>query len=298
MHEALISRRDALRKAALGGLLVPLAALPRLTGADAPPAKAAGGRLVLGLAGYSMRKLSTDQAIAALHELGIRSAALYKIHLPILISTPDVCRDMAARFRGAGITIASTGVVSLTNSESVMRRAFECARAAGLSTMTASYPAPPDRDTLLLTERFVREYDIRLAFHNHGPEDATFPSPYDVWRTVQPYDARLGLCIDVGHAARAGADPVAAIRDCRTRLYDVHIKDSVAPVGAKKDLPVGLGFGRIDIRGILAALLDIGYPYQVGLEDEVESPDPIPGMAQSFGYLRGTADALYAGRSA
>jgi sugar phosphate isomerase/epimerase len=298
MHEALISRRDALRKAALGGLLVPLAALPRLTGADALPAKAAGGRLVLGLAGYSMRKLSTDQAIAALHELGIRSAALYKIHLPILISTPDVCRDMAARFRVAGITIASTGVVSLTNSESVMRRAFECARAAGLSTMTASYPAPPDRDTLLLTERFVREYDIRLAFHNHGPEDATFPSPYDVWRTVQPYDARLGLCIDVGHAVRAGADPVAAIRDCRTRLYDVHIKDSVAPVGAKKDLPVGLGFGRIDIRGILAALLDIGYPYQVGLEDEVESPDPIPGMAQSFGYLRGTADALYAGRSA
>jgi sugar phosphate isomerase/epimerase len=296
MDSTPITRRDALGKAAIGALLLPLSGSLSPLRAEAPAAPKAPSRLfTLGLAGYTMRKMSAEQAIAMMKGLGITSTALFKTHLPILIGTPDSCRDMAAMFRAAGITIAGTGVVQLANSEATMRRAFECARAAGLSVMTASYAAPPDRDTLLLTERFVREYDIRLAFHNHGPEDATFPSPYDVWRAVAPYDERLGLCIDVGHSARAGADPVAAIRDCRARLYDVHLKDTVAPVGAKKDQPVGLGFGRLDIRGILAALLEVGYRYQVGLEDEVDSPDTVPGIAQSFGYMRGVTAALTAG---
>jgi inosose dehydratase len=296
MDERHVTRREAIRKAALAGILLPLAGAARALGADdagpaAAPAPGAPG-LSLGLAGYSLRKLSLDAAIATLKELKITSVSLYKVHLPILLGTPDECRDMARRFRDAGITLTSTGVVQLANSEAVMRRAFECGKAAGLRTMTASYAKPPDRETFLLTERFVREYDIRLAFHNHGPEDAIFPSPYDVWNAVQPYDARLGLCIDVGHSARAGVDPTEAILKCRSRLYDLHMKDTTAGVGVKKDQPVGLGFGRIDIRSIMAALLEIHYPYQVGLEDEVESADTIPGIAQSFGYMRGMLAAL------
>jgi sugar phosphate isomerase/epimerase len=195
-------------------------------------------------------------------------------------------------FRRAGITLTSTGVVQLTNGEETMRRAFECGRAAGLATMTASYASPPDRETFLLTERFVREYNIRLAFHNHGPEDPIFPSPYDVWNAVQPYDERLGLCIDVGHAARAGVDPAEAIYKCRARLYDIHLKDTLSGAGEKKDRPVELGFGRLDLRAIMSALQQVHFKFQVGLEDEVESADPILGVAQSFGYMRGMMAAL------
>ena len=115
---------------------------------------------------------------------------------------------------------------------------------------------------------------------------------------MQPYDRRLGLCIDVGHSARAGVDPVEAILKCRSRLYDVHMKDTLAGAGDKKDRPVGLGFGRLDIRSIMAALLQVGYRFQVGLEDEVDSADPIPGIAQSFGYMRGILAALPAGPTA
>jgi inosose dehydratase len=212
--------------------------------------------------------------------------------VPILLSTPDVCREAAQRFRAAGLAIPSTGVVTLANSESVMRRAFECGRAAGLSTMAASYAEPPDRETFLLTERFVREYDIKLAFHNHGPEDKIFPSPFDVWNAVQPYDQRLGLCIDVGHSARAGTDPVEAILKCRSRLYDVHMKDTLAGVGDKKDKPVIMGYGRLDIRSIMAALIQVGFRFQVGLEYEIEEADPIPGIAQCFGYMRGMLAGL------
>lgn len=296
MDNLFLTRREAIRKAALAGLLLPLGGAARGQGAEsaASPAEAPSGRpaLNLGLAGYSLRKLPIDGAIAALRELGVTSVSVFKVHVPILLSTPEVCRQMAQKFRDAGVSIAATGVVYLEKSEASLRRAFECGRAAGLKTMTASYAKPPDREMFLLTERFVREYDIKLAFHNHGPEDAIFPSPYDVWEAVQPYDLRLGLCIDVGHSARAGVDPSEAIRRCRSRLYDVHMKDTLAGPGDKKDRPVGLGFGRLDLRSIMAALLEIHFQYQVGLEDEVDSTDPIPGIAQSFGYMRGMLAAL------
>jgi hypothetical protein len=42
----------------------------------------------------------------------------------------------------------------------------------------------------------------------------------------------------------------------------------------------------------MTALLKARYPYQAGLEDEVDSPDPVPGIAQSFGYMRGMLAAL------
>jgi inosose dehydratase len=295
MEERSVTRREAVRKAAIMGfLLSQIRAAPNLNAEDIARPKEPGEalpNLKLGVATYSLRKLPVDAAIEALKAMQITSVSVYKQHVPILVSTPDVCREMAQKFRRAGITLTSTGVVQLTSSEGVMRRAFECGRAAGLATMTASYANPPDRGTFLLTERFVREFDMRLAFHNHGPGDPIFPSPYDVWDAVQPYDERLGLCLDVGHAARAGIDPVEAIFKCRARLYDVHLKDTLSGAG-EKDQPVELGFGRLDIRAIMSALQQIHFSYQVGLEDEVESADPIPGVAQSFGYMRGMLAAL------
>ena len=296
MDESHVTRRDAIRTAALAGLLLPLVGtVPSLRAQDAAPSKTptpAGPGLTLGIATYSLRKLSTDAAVDALKAMQVTSISAFRVHLPILLSTPDVCRLMAAKFRDAGITLTGTGVVTLSNDESVMRKAFECGKAAGLTLMTASFSKPPDRETFLLTERFVREYDMRLAFHNHGPEDAIFPSPYDVWSAVQPYDERLGLCIDVGHSNRAGVDPTEAIVKCHSRLYDVHIKDSLAAPGAKKDIPVMMGYGHLDIRSIMAALLQVHYKGQVGLEYEVDSADPVPGVAQSFGYMRGMLAAL------
>jgi inosose dehydratase len=294
MDERTLTRRDAIRTAAFAGVLLPLLGSSRVLGAAEAPATAAtpSNRLTLGLATYSLRKLDVDAAIAALQELQIDSVSVFRAHVPILLSSPETCAAMADKFYAAGLKIKSTGVVTFKDSEASMRQAFECGKAAKLSLMTASYATPPDRDMLLLTERFAKEYDIRLAFHNHGPEDKIFPSPYDVWKAVEPYDERMGLCIDVGHCHRAGADPAEAITKCSARLYDVHLKDTTAPAGEKKDQPVIVGKGVLDIRGIMAALLSINFKGQVGLEYEVDTPDPIPGIAQSFGYMSGVLDSL------
>ena len=43
----------------------------------------------------------------------------------------------------------------------------------------------------------MKEYDIRIAIHNHGPEDKLCPSPVDVLKAVKNMDPRMGCCIDV-----------------------------------------------------------------------------------------------------
>src|SRR5580658_1750405 len=130
MDETQVTRRDAIKRAALAGLFLPLmGAVPDLGAEDAPAGKDAAG-LRLGLVGYSLRKFSIDDAIAVLKELQITSTSVFRVHVPIGLSTPDVCRAMAQKFRDAGISIASTGVVYLKNSEGEMRQAFECGKAA------------------------------------------------------------------------------------------------------------------------------------------------------------------------
>jgi sugar phosphate isomerase/epimerase len=173
-------------------------------------------------------------------------------------------------------------VVYLQNDEAAARRAFDNVRAAGMTMMTCS-PAP---DALPLLHDLVQEYDIRLAIHNHGPEDQAYPTPYEALELIGRYDARIGLCNDVGHTMRAGRDPAQSIRDSAPRLYDVHLKDSLAALGAK-DIPVEVGRGRMDIRGILAALLDVRYSGAVAFEYERMGVNAITGLAESVGYVRG-----------
>ena len=130
-----------------------------------------------------------------------------------------------------------------------------------------------------ILDRMVKEFNIKLAIHNHGPEDKKFPSPYDVWKAVEKYDSRIGLCIDVGHTARAKVDPAEAILKCRARLYDLHFKDIASTVEA--------GRGVLDLRGILQAILKIKYEHLLSFEYEKDSDDPLPGLAETVGYTKG-----------
>jgi sugar phosphate isomerase/epimerase len=265
-----------------------VAALPvaRRAGAEteaAASAAPAGDRwrgLKAGVASYTLRKMPLDAAIAAIKRVGLQYVSIKDFHLP-LDSTPEQRKAVAAKFKEAGITPLSCGNVSMKNDVADVRRAFEYARDVGLPTIVCS----PDPDSMKILDAMVKEFDIRLAIHNHGPEDKRFPSPYDVWTAVQPYDKRIGLCIDVGHTARAKVDPAEAIRKCRERLYDCHLKDidSTAPNGKT----IEGGRGVLDLKSILRALLDVGYPHLASFEYEKDENDPVPGLSETIGYSKG-----------
>ncbi len=241
--------------------------------------------LKLGVASYSLNKLTVDEVIAALKELDIKYVSLFKSHCPWGGAAGD-CRAAAQKFRAAGLTITGSGVIDLPNDEAIVRKAFTNAKAAGLPTMVCK----PALNAFPLVEKFVREFDQRLAIHNHGPEDKSYPGPAEAWKAALPYDKRIGLCIDVGHAFRAGQDPAAAIRQYRDRLYDIHLKDLTLDANGK-EVPTEVGRGNMNIKAILAALKDINYSHIVAFEYEKAGGDHIAGLRQSLAFVRPLAGA-------
>ena len=295
-NPSLLTRRAVIKSAALTALAVPLGSwLPAAFSADpaAPPTDGAAPNnrthgIKFGVATISLEAESVDTVITVLKQLDIGYASLFRTHAPFEKGTAEACRLVAEKFRAGGITPSTTSVVNLTNDEVLMRHAFENVRAAGLSLMTCR----PTLDSLPLAERLAREYDIRLAIHNHGPEDLLYPSPNEAFQAIQSLDTRIGLCLDVGHSMRARVDPALAIRRCAPRLFDVHLKDSFAIPGSKTDLPTEVGRGQLDIQAILRSLVEIRYAGVVAFEYERRGVNPMIGLAESVGFSRGMAAAL------
>jgi inosose dehydratase len=281
-----ISRRDLLKTGALAAAAIPsinFGAPAEFTTEEADPWLG----LKIGVATYTVRELPIEEAIKAVQRVGLKYVSIKNVKNHIDLShTPEERKQRAQMFRNAGLVPLSVGNVGMKNDEADVRRAFEYARDIGVLTMVC---APP-KDAVPLLDKFVKEFDIKLAIHNHGPEDKQFPSPYDVLKAVENYDKRIGLCIDVGHTARAGVDPAEAILKCRERLYDLHMKD-ISALG-ERNTPIESGRGILNSRSILAALLKIKYQGLVGFEYEKDAKDPVPGLAESIGYTKGLLAGL------
>ena len=280
---ASMTRRELLRLG--GGVSLSLLALKSGAAPAAPSADRAVERtrgLTLGFATIALRDQPIDVAISLARQLEVPVLVPHNRHISFQRATPEECVAAVGKIRAAGLELGGSSVVDFTNEETSARRAFENFRAAGLTLMTCK----PTLDALPLIERLAKEYDFRLAIHNHGPEDRTFPSPKEIWEAVASLDARIGLCLDVGHSWRAGIDPVEAIHRYSSRLYDLHLKDTLAEVG-QRDIPIELGRGRMDIPAILRALLAVGYRGPVTVEYERGGVNVAVGVSESLGFVRG-----------
>ncbi len=244
------------------------------------------GGFTLGVASYSLRKLSRADAIKVIKQLGISAVSIKSFHLPYE-STPDELKAGSKEFLDAGIQILSGGNIDLKE-PAKLRGMFEYAKMSGIPMMVCA----PTHATLDEVEKLVKEFDIKTAIHNHGPEDQHFPTPESVLEAVKNRDPRMGLCMDIGHTSRAGADIVEWIRKAGPRLLDVHIKDLKDPKGRGSDCPVG--DGALPIVSLFKQLRAMSYRGGVMLEYEIDADNPYPGMMKSFGYMRGVLDTLAA----
>ena len=188
-----------------------------------------------------------------------------------------------ADYAAAGIKLHAAGAMYFAKDEDAdIRTKFEYCKRAAIGVIVAG---DPTLETLLRIEKFVKEYDIRIAIHNHGPEDKLWPSPLDVLKAVKSMDPRIGCCIDVGHAVRAGTDVVEAIHEAGPRLFNVHMKDLTN--FESKDSQVAVGDGIMPVRKMFEALIAIKYQGFVDLEYEIHPDDPMPGVIASFAFMRG-----------
>jgi sugar phosphate isomerase/epimerase len=247
------------------------------------------GKFKVGIASYTFRKMSVDNTIKATQRLGLEYISIKDFHLP-LTSSLEERQSVIQKFKTAGITPLSCGNITMENDEGNIRNAFQYAKDCNLPTIVCS----PHPDSMPVLDKMVKEYDIKLAIHNHGPEDNRFPSPYDVWNAVKKFDKRIGLCIDVGHTARAKVNPAEAIVKCKDRLYDLHFKDinSTQPDGNT----IQAGRGVLDLSSVWRALLSISYPYLLSFEYEPSADDPLPDVAETVGYSKGLLRGILNGR--
>ncbi len=234
----------------------------------------------MGIASYTFRKLSLDETITAMQRLNLHYISIKDFHLS-LNSTADERKAVIQKLKDAGITALSCGNITMQNDEKNIRNAFDYARDCSIPTIVCS----PHPDSMPILDKMVKEYDIKIAIHNHGPEDKRYPSPYDVYKAVEGFDKRLGLCIDVGHTARAKVNPAEAILKCKDRLYDLHLKDinTTEPKGET----IEAGRGVLDLPSILRSLQKIKYTHLVSIEYEGWVNDPLPAVAETVGYIKG-----------
>jgi sugar phosphate isomerase/epimerase len=277
----------AAASAAVAASALPAAALavPSL----AAPAHETGkpSPIKLGICSYTFRNFSREQMIGFLKQLNMGELNVkdVKDHLPA-DQEPEAAA--LAAYQAAGIKLHAAGAIYFRKDEDDdVRKQFEYCKRAGIKVIVAGDPTP---ETLPRIEKFVKEYDIRIAIHNHGPEDKVWPSPLDVLKSVKGMDPRMGCCIDVGHSVRAGTDVVEAIRQIGPRLFDVHMKDLTDFTA--KESQVTVGDGIMPVREIFQELIAVGYGGFVDLEYEVHADDPMPGVIGSFAYMRGILTGL------
>lgn len=243
----------------------------------------------LGVASYSLRKFPRDKALAMIKELHTPYVNLKSVHLPYDLS-PDQLAAARREIEAQGFQIVGGGTITFDkDTDEGVQRYFDYAKAAGMPLIVGT----GDPAVLPRVEKFVKRYDIKVAIHNHGPEDKHFPSPYDVLKHVKGMDPRLGLCMDIGHSERAGADVVQAAADAGPRLLDMHAKD-LADLKVR-DSQCIVGEGKIPIADLFRQLQKQGYAGYVNLEYEIDADDPLPGMKQSFAYMRGVLAGLASG---
>ena len=241
----------------------------------------------LGLASYTFRNFSRSQLIGFMKQLNVLAlnAKDVKDHLPL---DPHEEATALADYAAAGIRLHAAGAIYFAKDEDAdIRSKFEYCKRAGIAVIVAGDPAP---ETLPRIEKYVKEFDIRVAIHNHGPEDRIWHSPLDVLKAVKSMDPRIGCCIDVGHAARAGTDVVQAIHEAGPRLFNLHMKDLTN--FQSKESQVAVGDGIMPLRAMFEALIAMSYQGFVDLEYEVHPDDPMPGVIASFAYMRGVLAGL------
>ena len=295
------------RRSFLGlGALAMLAAGCQTTGAKCASAgccKKGKVPFKLGVAGYTYNKFSIDETLAFLERLDVHYLCIKNFHLPF-DSTPAQIAEFKKKCADHGVTGYGVGPIYMASNEEA-KKAFDYAAAIGVKTVVA---VPTEQKEIEVDGKkkkvrfhsrarceylagLCKEYDMRIAIHNHGPDiPYCFPTGESAFNMVKDLDPRMGLCLDIGHDFRAGQNPADSIRKYGSRIYDMHIKN--VKFDPKKNIAVPMPRGDMDMWEIVKALVEVNYTGCCSLEYERDFKDNLAGVAESIGYFKGLIKAV------
>ena len=238
----------------------------------------------LAIAGYTFAKFDLDKSLAMMKRVGVTWLGVKDFHLP-LNSTKEVIDQTLAKMKSFGVEPYGVGPIYMKTEASV-DQAFAYAKMVGVNLLVGV----PDSLLLPYVEKKVKEYNIRVAIHNHGPDLPIYPSAEDIWKDIKNLDSRIGFCLDIAHTVRLGLDPIEAFFNYKVRIFDFHVWDVDKP--EKAGWCVEAGRGIIDFPKFFKTLRNEKYTGTCSLEYGKDMSDPLPGIAESIGYFRGVIAGL------
>lgn len=248
-----------------------------------PAQDAAYGGFKMGVQTYSLRNFDLDATLKHIKDFGLKHAQFYGGKQMHVTNDAAKIEEWKKKLQEAGVEILSFGVEGFGKNHKANKKKFEFARAMGFPVFTAS-PAADSFDSL---KELTKEYGVKIAIHNHGPEDLAYGKLDQVLRALDGRPDAIGACVDTGHVIRVGEDPVEWIKKLGSRVHDVHLKDASAP--NKYEI---LGQGKLDILATLKALKEIKFDGLLALEYELNPKDPIADMKACLEAVREAAKKL------
>lgn len=274
--------------------LLPLLLLAVAGFAATIPDSAKVGHFYAGCQAYSFRLFTVTEAIEKTASAGGKTIEFYpKQKLSPDTgdqvfnheSPPEVIEKVKAKLAEQGVTAVGYGVIKLGSDAAADRKVFEFCKTMGIGIVISE----PDVAGLDGIEALVKEFDIKMAIHNHPkrPLDRSylFWDPNYVLGLVKDRDPRLGACADVGHWVRSGLDPVECIRILKGRIFDSHMKD-LTEFGDPKAHDLPFGTGKTGIAAILAEYYAQGYPGPLHVEYEHNWETSLPEIKQSLEFVK------------
>ncbi len=235
------------------------------------------------MAGFSFVKFDLDASLKMLQRMDVHYMCIKDFHLP-LNSTDEQIATFKEKLDNADVTGYGVEPINM-KTEGDVDKAFDYAKRVGVKLIVGI----PQYELLPYIEKKVKEYDFNYAIHIHGPDTEIFPDAADVIKHVKDLDPRMGMCLDIGHDARAGRNSIEDLKKYHARVFDIHIKNVTAPNKAGRTCEMGRGI--IDIPAFVKMLRKVKYNGACSLEFEKDMNDPLAGLAESIGYFRGVIDA-------
>ena len=222
----------------------------------------------LGIQLYSLRGYKLDEALKHASDLGFEQVEFYGGMLGTNASDEEIAATKK-KVADLGMSISGHGVNRLTKDAAENRKIFEFVSKLGAPCITAD----PDLDSFDNLDELVKEFDIRVAIHNHGPGHR-YNKAIDVLRVIEGHDERIGACADLGHYIRSGQNAPEVIRLLKGRLYGIHLKD----FAEMKDKTKGviLGKGHLNVEEVFNELRLAGFPANGAMSLEYEENEKNP----------------------
>lgn len=276
------TRRNFLQTGMLGLTATTLINIPSVFAVAAKHNAAGKDPFKLAIAGYSFLNFNLDESLKMMKRVDVHYLCIKDFHLPFK-STAEEIAAFHAKLKDNNVIGYAVGPIYTKNKEEI-DNAFDYAKRVGVDLLIG-IPAHAD---LEYVAQKTKEYNIRYAIHNHGPQDKLYPNAESIYNLIKNLDQRVGICFDMGHNKRDGRDSVADLQKFSKRIFDMHLKN--VTVAANEGTTCELGRGVIDIPAFVKMLRKVNYQGCCSLEYEKDMKDPLAGIAESVGYFRGVCD--------